>query len=242
MPQSSQTWSIIIFCFNEVDTVAKVTDKVVQTLQRLTETDFEVLIVDDGSHDGSRDVIRQLEKRHATVRYIFHPENQGIGHALRTGYFNARYENVCAVPADGQFDLDELLVHRVVQPNSFVSFYRKENTTYTFARNALSWANRMVNKFLNGFDLRDVNWVKIYKRERILSLRLEIESSLVESEICAKLMLLGDKVLQVESKYLAREAGQSKGASAKIVKQAMRDTILLFSVLRQFRKQSKHLV
>lgn len=242
MMQSSQTWSIVIFCFNEVDTVAKVTDKVVQTLQHLTETDSEVLIVDDGSHDGSRDVIRQLEKRHATVRYIFHPENQGIGHALRTGYFNARYENVCAVPADGQFDLDELLAHRVVQPDSFVSFYRKENTTYTFARNALSWANRMVNKFLNDFDLRDVNWVKIYKRERILSLHLEIESSLVESEICAKLLLLGDKVLQVESKYLAREAGQSKGASAKIVKQAMRDTILLFSVLRQFREQSKHLV
>jgi dolichol-phosphate mannosyltransferase len=59
MPQSSQTWSIVIFCFNEVDTVAKVTDKVVQTLQRLTETDSEVLIVDDGSHDGSRDVIKQ---------------------------------------------------------------------------------------------------------------------------------------------------------------------------------------
>lgn len=239
MTKASQSWSIIIFCFNEVDTVAKVTAKVEAILPRLTEAPYEILIVDDGSEDGSRDVIQALEKQSPSVRYIFHPENQGIGHALRTGYFNARYENVCAVPADGQFDLDELLPFGTIPPNSFVSFFRKENTTYTFARNALSWVNRMVNKFLNGFDLRDVNWVKIYKRERILSLQLEIESSLVESEICAKLLLLGDRVQQVESKYLAREAGQSKGASSKIVKQAMRDTLLLTGVLRQFRKRSQ---
>ena len=152
---------------------------------------------------------------------------------------NVKYENVCAVPADGQFDVTELLPYAQVNQGSFVSFFRKENTTYTLARNALSYANKVVNKWLLGFDLKDVNWVKIYKTEQIKKLNLEIESSLVESEICAKLLIGGQKLIEVPSKYVPREAGVSKGASWKIVRQALRDTLLMSAVLRRFKRLLK---
>lgn len=236
--EEKQSWSIVIFCFNEVETVAKVTQKVLDILQKIADN-YEILLVDDGSTDGSREEIIRVEKMFKQVRYIFHPENQGIGHALRTGYFNVKHENVCAVPADGQFDITELLPFAQVTQGSFVSFFRKENTTYTLARNALSYANKVVNKWLLGFDLKDVNWVKIYKTEQIKQLNLEIESSLVESEICAKLLIAGQKLIEVPSKYVPREAGVSKGASWKIVRQALRDTLLLSAVLRRFKQQLK---
>lgn len=236
--EEKQSWSIVIFCFNEVETVAKVTQKVLDVLQTIADS-YEILLVDDGSTDGSREEIIRVEKTSEKVRYIFHPENQGIGHALRTGYFNVKYENVCAVPADGQFDVTELLAFAQVTPGSFVSFFRKENTTYTLARNALSYANKVVNKWLLGFDIKDVNWVKIYKTEQIGRLNLEIESSLVESEICAKLLIAGQKLIEVPSKYVPREAGVSKGASWKIVRQALRDTLLMSAVLRRFKRQLK---
>ena len=175
-----------------------------------------------------------------SLRLLFHARNLGIGKALRTGYFEAQYENVCAVPADGQFDLMELLPFAQVPERSIVSFFRKENTTYSFFRNSLSKANKQLNLWLNGFELKDVNWVKIYKGAEIKQMNLEIESSLVESEICAKFIIKGYQVQEVESKYLKRISGISKGASFKIVKQALIDTLFLSRVLYRFRKSQRN--
>ncbi len=233
-----QSWSIVIMCYNEVATVAKVVKHTVEILKDLA-SEFEIILVDDGSTDGTRQVLAALETSVPNFKVIYHAQNRGIGHTLRSGYFEAQYENLCAVPADGQFDLNELKAHSFVPANTFVSFYRKENTTYTFTRNALSWFNRKLNWLLLGMDLKDVNWVKIYKNETIKQLDLKIESSLVESEICAKLFALKHKPIQVQSKYLPREAGQSKGASFNIVKQALLDTLFLAKVVRRFRKKAK---
>ena len=235
----NQTWSIVVFCFNEVHTVEKVVAKLVTIFETHRPDLYEILIVDDGSSDGSAAVIRKIAEKYPNVRPLFHEINRGIGHALRTGYFNARHENITAIPADGQFDTNELIAHLNIDQNAFVSFYRIENTTYTFARNALSFSNRMVNKVFLGFDLKDVNWVKIYKTEDLRQLGLEIESSLVESEICAKLRVTGRRVVQVESRYHPREAGMSKGASWKIVRQALGDTLALARVLQRFRSAQK---
>lgn len=238
---SKQSWSIIIFCFNEVGTVEQVVKKTIETLEKMEVNTFEVLLVDDGSSDGSKEVAQNLPELFPKLRLLHHPHNLGIGRALRTGYSGAQYENVCAIPADGQFDLNELIPFAEIPSKSIVSFYRKENTTYNFFRNSLSKANKQLNLWLNGFELKDVNWVKIYKGAEIKRMNLEIESSLIESEICAKFIFNGFEVIEVESKYLKRTSGISKGASFKIVKQAFIDTLFLSRVLYRFKKHNRNL-
>lgn len=203
-------------------------------LQKMTDT-FEIIIVDDYSTDGSREIALKIQNDTPEVRVILHDTNKGIGQALRSIYFNARYQNVGMIPGDAQFDPTEYLPFKEIPDDSFVSFYRLENTSYNVFRNILSLFNKILNQLFVGIKLRDVNWTKIYKKKDLDVLDLQLASSLVETEICAKLIILGRQVIEAKSKYLPRAYGTSKGASFPIILQAALETLKLVCVVNLYR-------
>jgi hypothetical protein len=170
------------------------------------------------------------------IKYICHSFNFGIGESLINGYRNSTCENVVMIPGDGQFDLKEFLPYKNFPQKSILAFYRVENTTYSFSRNFLSWINKFLNRFFIGIKLKDVNWVKVYKNAALQTLDFEIKSSLIESEIYCKLIHTGHQTIEIESSYLPRKNGKSKGASLKIILQALMDVLRLFIVTRRFKK------
>ena len=233
-----QSWSLVIFCYNEVDTISKVFQSVYDFFVKNGVLQFEIIIVDDGSTDGSEEVIKKIQaENQLKVRSEFHGRNKGIGYALRTGYNAAKHENICAVPADGQFDVNEITPYLNVEEKTFVSFYRKENVQYTTFRTILSYFNKKINLFFVGVNLKDVNWVKIYKNHEIKKFSWKIKSSLIESEICAKLLYNGNIVKEELSIYHPRVAGKSKGASMKVLFQAIRETMKLIIVMFKFKRK-----
>jgi glycosyltransferase involved in cell wall biosynthesis len=232
-----QSWSIIIFCYNEAGTIEKVVADAKSVMDEIAPGMHEIIIVDDGSSDGSREKIREIEKNIQNVRAVFHPSNRGIGHALRSGYAQAANENVCAIPADGQFNVKELVPFRRIDEKTFISFYRVENTTYSTFRKGLSYLNKRLNQIFLQIHLRDVNWVKVYNNRELKQLDLGLQSSLVESEICAKLVLRGNKPIQVRSAYLRRSYGKSKGASSATILKAAKETWKLVVEIRKFAKR-----
>ena len=233
-----QTWSIGVLCYNEAGTLPGVVSQLLDVLPQLTNT-FEVIIVDDCSTDRSQEIALKLQQDNAAVRVILHKANRGIGGVLRTIYSIAQYENIGIVPGDGQFDAAEYLPFKEIPANSFVSFYRKENASYSTFRTILSLVNRKLNEFTVGMKLKDVNWTKIYKSKDLNALSLELTSSLIESEICAKLLFTGSRVIEVESKYLPRLYGKSKGASCATLIRALNDTWTLVRLMRSFKLSSR---
>ncbi len=237
-----QSWSVGILCYNEEGSLRSVFEKVMNLLHGWDITTWEILLVDDGSKDGTPVIIHELAASDVRIKPIYHTSNLGIGEGIRSIYFNATCDNVVFVPGDGQFDVMELEPYREMDPSIFISFYRRENQTYNAFRNVLSWMNKVFNQLVLGLKLRDVNWVKVYKTELLTRLDLRLHSSAIESEICAKLHLLSVRCLEVQSTYLPRTFGSSKGASFKSIYLVIKDLFKLFFAVSAFRfNKHKHI-
>jgi glycosyltransferase involved in cell wall biosynthesis len=229
----NQSWTIIIFAYNEVTAIRKVVTDVINIMEEITPNSYEVVIVNDGSTDGTSLIIEEIQKKHTEIIVVTHPENLGIGKALLSGYSHAKNENICAIPADGQFDVREIVPFAVISPKTIISFYRTVKTRYTLFRKFLSFGNRFINSYLLGIKIKDVNWVKIYKKEFFDEITPVLSSSLVESEICAKMIRNHYKIIEVPSKYNPRNGGKSKGASARTVFTALAEITKLYFALRK---------
>lgn len=218
--------SIVIFCFNEEATLESVFAKTI-ALQKSLKNDFEIIIVNDGSFDNTSVVCSKIEAAHPFVKIIHHKKNLGIGMALKSGYAAATKEYVCAIPGDGQFNVDELAVVKPFNVSTYYAFYRPQ-TNYNIYRKCLTWFNRLFNQHILAVYLRDVNWIKVYRKEHLNLVKPQLKSSLIESEICAK--LYKEKILPIEipSVYLPRQGGVSKGGSWKTLRKAMAETIKLW--------------
>ena len=92
---------------NEVDNIGPLTEKTVAALSELVD-DFEVLIINDGSSDGTRQLADQLAGRIPQVRAIHHEVNRGYGGAVKTGLASATKDWVFFTDGDGQFDVSEI--------------------------------------------------------------------------------------------------------------------------------------
>ena len=219
-----------VMCYNEVGSIEK-TVFAIDSFLVSRSNNFEILIVDDGSTDGSKELCAKLAANNSNVKVIYHPINAGIGETLRDIHFNASKKWVANVPADGQFDV-QIFDGVELQDNQFVCYYRKENLIYNARRNYLSFVNKAVNKYLLGIDVLDINWVKIYPSSFFKKQKITLRSSLVESENVFFLMKHKYQMIELPSEYLPREAGSSKGSSFKVVKKALFDLLLLLFVCR----------
>src|SRR5690606_25594057 len=224
-------WSIIVFLYNEQGNVERTVRGIDEVMQQIAPDNHEIIIVNDGSTDGSHELILKAVAGKQNFIYKRHNVNLGIGQALKTGYSLASKENVCAVPGDCQFNFQELLSCPDFTDKQFVSYYRKR-TYYNLYRRLLHHFNRYVNYLFLNVNMHDVNWIKVYKKSQIDSIELTLNSSLVESEICAKLYAQGISCIEIESEYLKRLSDASKGGAIKTVKQAFYELLTLIKVVQ----------
>ncbi|MEE9371341.1 MAG: glycosyltransferase family 2 protein, partial [Sedimentisphaerales bacterium] len=157
--------SVFFPCFNEQDNVAHTVEEALVVLERLN-TDFEVIIVDDGSIDATGLIADEIAGRDSRVKVVHHPANLGYGAALQSGFRAATKELVFYTDGDGQFDINEMPpLLSLTEQYDIVSCYRLDRRD-CFIRKINGWCWTKLVCLLFGMKIRDIDCAfKLYKRE-----------------------------------------------------------------------------
>src|SRR3972149_7410452 len=94
-------------CYNDAGTIASMVELTTSTLKRITD-DFEVIVIDDGSSDNSREILKELSLINPYLKLVFHEKNRGYGGALQSGFEKASKDLIFYTDGDAQYDVSEL--------------------------------------------------------------------------------------------------------------------------------------
>ena len=205
--------SVVIPCFNEVATLESIVDAVEQSPVK----DLEIILVDDGSTDGTRELLRdKLEAR--VDRVIYHPANRGKGAALRSGFAAATGDMVLIQDADLEYDPQEYpqLIAPILAGKADVVFGSRFSGGSS-ARVLYYWhylGNRLLttlSNMLTNINLTDMEvCYKVFRREVLQKIHLEEERFGFEPEITAKVARLGCRIYEVGISYAGRTYKEGK--------------------------------
>ena len=159
--------SIVIPIYNELGALAKTVQDVVRVMDA-AEIVYEIILVNDGSTDGSREVMEGIEL--PQVRKISHEVNRGYGAALKTGLKHAQYELMAITDADGTYPNERLpeLIHALGDGDMVVGARTGQNVHIPTARKPAKWVlNELANQ-LSGSKIPDLNsGLRVMRKETV---------------------------------------------------------------------------
>jgi len=202
--------SLVIPAYNEAAVIGQAVAEAEAALADFLP-EFEILIVDDGSTDGTASLVRRGWEAAPHTRLLRHPENRGYGAALRTGFEAARFPLVAFTDADCQFDLSDLRpMMRLAEKCPVVAGWRRHRQD-SRRRRFYSWGYNLLVRTVLGTRVRDCDCaLKVFRRQTLAKLLPESRGFFVNGEMLARARLQGIDVAQLPVTHRPRLGGESK--------------------------------
>lgn len=209
--QSPSSLTIFFPCYNDAGTIGSLVVAADAVAQEFTD-DYEILVIDDGSTDGSRELLLELGRKYARLRPVFHQRNRGYGGALQSGFRKATKEVVFYTDGDGQYDVFELrrLLPVMQEGVDVVNGYkiaRNDPLHRIIIGNLYLWLMRS----LFNFHVRDVDCdFRLIRREVFDTIELHHTTGVICLELVKKLELAGYRFADFPVHHYHRAYGQSQ--------------------------------
>ena len=196
--------------FNEEANIVQATEAALETAASVA-AESEVLVVDDGSSDGTRKAVEgMIRSNSGRLRLLAHPGNLGYGAALRSGFAHARSDFVFYTDTDNQFDISELryFVPLLSDADAAIGFrvYRYDSVYRSIA----SWGYNLLVRTLFRVRVRDVDCAfKLFRREVLDQITIESDDFFVDTELIAKARKWNYRVVEKGVRHYPRTAGET---------------------------------
>jgi glycosyltransferase involved in cell wall biosynthesis len=218
--------------YNEEGNLAPMVAKALEVLPGFVPQ-FDIVIVDDGSGDGTEAEARALEAKHPEVRYVRHAVNRGYGEALRSGFKASRGEVAFYTDGDQQFDLAELRqAWPVLAGADVVAGYRIKRADPPH-RLFIAWTYNHLIRVLFSLRMHDVDCAfKLVRREVIKAVEPTSGGAFFSAEFLLRAQHQGFRVVEVGVHHYPRTVGKPKGATPRVILRTVRDMLALRRLLR----------
>jgi len=218
MPSAAPLISVVIPIFNERDALENLFERLSETPDSMATT-YEIIAVDDGSTDGSREFLRAAHERDARVRVVFLSRNFGQSPALYAGFSKSRGRYVVMIDADLQNHPEDIprLIKTLEEGYDMVSGMRTYRKDSFFRTTASKWLNRYISA-VTRVPLSDHGCsLKAFRRELV-------DHMLALTHRCRYLPVdaaaLGGRVTEIEVSHTERGHGESKYGLLKLIRTA----------------------
>ncbi len=211
--------------YNDERTVRLVTEKAIKLFDEIANQ-YEVVIVDDASPDKAGEIADQLAREYPQVKVVHHETNRGYGAAVRSGIAHTKYDWICMVDGDDEYDIRDL--KRMLELRQYyeliIAFRYKK--LYSAKRIFISHVYNTVLRFLFDTRFRDISTgIRVFNRSILGRIELNSNSPFIGAELTIKTMLGGMPVGEIGIQTFPREFGTGSATSMQNIIRTIRDML-----------------
>ncbi|MGD9680446.1 MAG: glycosyltransferase family 2 protein [Candidatus Obscuribacterales bacterium] len=214
--------SLVIPAYNDEDTIGRLLRDAGRLLPEICDS-YEIIVCNDGSRDDTLQVIKGEAELNPNIQVINHPTNKGFGATIRELYLAGRKDFVFSLPGDYQYAPKELVtMARGLDNLDFVIGWRV-NRNDPMRRKIQSMVYNAMLRVVYGNRHKDVNSIKLFRREILEHIQLKSESAFVDAELCIRSSRAGYRVGEIPIEHLPRLTQGASGGKFSVIWETFSD-------------------